>query len=167
MVLTELNRDDCLRLYELLGEGRQVHVECMDGYQALKAFLPPKERRGLVLVDSSFDRSREFDRLTQGLVEAYKRWATGIYAFWYPLMEPHAVRAFERGIVATGIRKILKIDLSVLPQKWTASLRGCGMLVVNPPYGFAQEARHTVEWLWQVLAQDEEGDHRVGWLSPE
>jgi 23S rRNA (adenine2030-N6)-methyltransferase len=94
----------------------------MDGYQALKAFLPPTERRGLVLVDSSFDRSREFDRLTQGLVEAYKRWATGIYAFWYPLMEPHAVRAFERGIVATGIRKILKIDLSVLPQKWTASL---------------------------------------------
>ena len=167
MVLTELNRDDCLRLHQLLGEDPQVHVECMDGYQAVKAFLPPTERRGLVLIDSSFDRAREFDRLTQALAEAHRRWATGIFALWYPLMEAHAVRAFERGVVATGIRKILKLEFSVLPQKWTASLRGCGMLVVNPPYGFEQEAALILDWLWRALAEDGQGGHYGGWLSPE
>jgi 23S rRNA (adenine2030-N6)-methyltransferase len=167
IVLTELNRDDCLRLHELLGEDKQVHVECMDGYQAVKAFLPPRERRGLVLVDSSFDRAREFDRLTRALVEAHTRWATGVFALWYPLMEPHAVHAFERSVAATGIRKILKMELSVLPQKWSASLRGCGMLVINPPYRFEPEAAQIVAWLWQTLADQGQGGHTVSWLSPE
>ena len=96
---------------------------------SVKAFLPPTERRGLVLIDSSFDRAREFDRLTLALAEAHRRWATGIFALWYPLMEAHAVRAFERGVVATGIRKILKLEFSVLPQKWSrvaARLRHAG-----------------------------------------
>lgn len=166
IVLTELNRDDCLQLRELLGSDPQVHVACMDGYQALKAFLPPKERRGLVLIDSSFDRAREFDRLTDALVEAHRRWATGVLALWYPLMEPHAVHAFERGVVATGIRKILKLELSVLPQEWSASLRGCGMLVINPPYGFHQEAAVILAWLWRALAEKGQGRHFVNWLSP-
>lgn len=167
IVLTELNRDDCLRLHELLGSAPQVHVECMDGYQALKAFLPPRERRGLVLIDSSFDRAREFDRLTDAMVEAHRRWATGVLALWYPLMEPHAVHAFERGVVATGIRKILKLELSVLPQEWSTSLRGCGMLVINPPYGFQQEAAAILAWLWRALADEGQGGHCVNWLSPE
>ena len=167
IVLTELNRDDCLRLHELLGSDPQVHVECMDGYRALKAFLPPKERRGLVLIDSSFDRAREFDRLTLALVEAHRRWATGVFALWYPLMEAHAVHAFVRGVVATGIRKILKLELAVLPQKWSASLRGCGMLVINPPFGFQQEAVPILAWLWRALAEEGQGGHVVTWLSPE
>jgi 23S rRNA (adenine2030-N6)-methyltransferase len=167
IVLTELNRDDCQRLHELLGSDPQVHVECTDGYQALKAFLPPKERRGLVLIDSSFDRAREYARLTDALVEAHRRWATGVLALWYPLMEPYAVHAFERGVVATGIRKILKLEFSVLPQKWRASLRGCGMLVINPPYGFQQEAAAILAWLWRALAQEGQGGHFVNWLSPE
>jgi len=167
IVLTELNKDDCLRLHELLGSDPRVHVECMDGYQALKAFLPPKERRGLVLIDSSFDRAKEFDRLTDAIVEAHRRWATGVLALWYPLMEPHAVHAFERGVVSTGIRKILKLELSVLPQIWSASLRGCGMLVINPPYRFQQEAAAILAWLWRALAQEGQGGHSVKWLSPE
>jgi 23S rRNA (adenine2030-N6)-methyltransferase len=167
IVLTELNRDDCRRLHELLGGNRQVHVEHMDGYQALKAFLPPRERRGLVLIDSSFDRAREFDRLADALAEAHRRWATGVLALWYPLMEPHAVHAFERGVLATGIRKILKLELSVLPQEWRASLRGCGMLVINPPYGFQQEAAAILAWLWRALAEAGQGGQVVTWLSPE
>ena len=167
IVLTELNKDDCLRLHELLGSDPQVHVECMDGYQALKAFLPPRERRGLVLIDSSFDRAREFDRLTAALVEAHRRWATGVLALWYPLMEPHAMQAFERGVAATGIRKILKLELSIMPQWWSTSLRGSGMLVINPPYGFQQEATAILGWLWGALAKEGQGEHVVNWLSPE
>jgi 23S rRNA (adenine2030-N6)-methyltransferase len=167
MELTELNRDDCAALARLFKDDSQVHVHCMDGYQALKAFLPPRERRGLVLIDSSFDRAHEFDRLVEALQLAYRRWATGVYAIWYPLMEANAVRRFERAVEHTGIRKILKLELGVLPESWNQGLRGCGMLVVNPPYGLYEEARPMLDWLWKLLAEAQTGAARVEWLVPE
>ena len=167
MELNELNRDDCATLARLFEGDPQVHVHCMDGYQALKAFLPPAERRGLVLIDSSFDRAREFERLVEGLQTAHRRWATGVLALWYPLMAPYAVHAFERGVVATGIRKILRLELSVLPAGWAGSLRGCGMLVVNPPFGFETEAQPMLDWLWRALAEVGTGGRSVQWLVPE
>jgi len=167
MALVELNRKDCENLAGLFGGDPQVKVHLMDGYQSLKAFLPPKERRGLVFIDSSFDRAREFDRLTDALVEAHRRFATGVYALWYPLMEPLAMRAFERGVVASGIRKILQLEISVLPDNWSRGMRGCGMLVVNPPFGFEQEARSMLKWLQPVLSREEGGSQRVVWLTGE
>lgn len=167
MLLTELNEKDCFELEALFTGDRQVKVRRLDGYQGLKAFLPPQERRGLVLVDSSFDRAREFDRLTEALALAHQRWATGLFAFWYPLMEPPAMRKFEQDIIATGIRKILKLELSVLPENWSGSLRGCGMLVVNPPWGFGEEAAPMLDWLWRTLSQQGQGSHGVSWLAPE
>jgi 23S rRNA (adenine2030-N6)-methyltransferase len=167
MELIELNREDCAMLERLFEGDAQVHVHCMDGYQALKAFLPPRERRGLVLVDSSFDRSREFDRLVEALQAAHKRWATGIFALWYPLMEVNAVRRFERQIEHSGIRKILKCELSVLPESWNEGLRGSAMLVVNPPFGLDEEARPLLQWLWGALSQAQTGGWRVEWLVPE
>jgi 23S rRNA (adenine2030-N6)-methyltransferase len=165
MVLSELNKTDVAELGALFARDRQVTVHLMDGYQALKAHLPPQERRGLVLVDSSFDRAGEFRRVADGLALAHQRWASGIYAIWYPLMEPAAMRGFERDVVATGIRKILQAELSVRPDTFTGALRGCGMLVVNPPYRFDAEAEAIVAWLASVLAAD--GGCRVRWLVPE
>ncbi len=167
MVLIELNRKDCEVLGALFGGDRQTTVRLMDGYQSLKAFLPPKERRGLIFIDSSFDRAREFDRLTQGLVEAYRRFANGVFALWYPLMEPLAMRAFQRGIVASGIRKILQVEMSVLPESWSGAMRGCGMLVVNPPFGFEAQARGMLKWLQPALSCEEGGSQRVVWLAGE
>lgn len=167
MVLSELNKDDFAALEELFGGDRQVVVNHIDGYQALKAHLPPKERRGLVLVDSSFDRPGEFARLTAGLAQGYERFATGVYVLWYPLMEPAALHAFERGVLATGIRKILQLELSILPEGWTVSLRGCGLLVVNPPFGFDIEAKPMLDWLRPVLSEAGEGGVRMRWLVPE
>jgi 23S rRNA (adenine2030-N6)-methyltransferase len=167
MVLVELNREDCARLGHLFAQERRVKVVNDDGYHALKAFLPPHERRGLTLIDSSFDRAGEFERLTRAAVLAHERFATGVYAFWYPLMEPPAMHAFERAVVATGIRKILQIEVSVFAQSWRASLRGCGMLVINPPFGFEQQSRAVLDWLWPVLSEEKEGGVRVRWLVPE
>jgi len=167
MVLNELNPADFEELKARFAGERGVAVHQMDGYQALRAFLPPPERRGLVLVDSSFDRSGEFARLTEALAGAHRRWATGVFALWYPLMDPGAMRGFERGILATGIRRILRFDLSVLPERWSQSLRGSGMLVVNPPYGLEDEAGPMLDWLWRVLAPSGQGECGMGWLVPE
>lgn len=175
LLLSELNPDDCKVLAKRFERDRRAVVHCLDGYQTLKAHLPPTERRGLILIDSSFDRGGEFARLTRGVVEGYGRFATGVYVLWYPLMEPAAMHGFERGLAATGIRKMLQLELSVMPDSWSVSLRGCGLIVVNPPYGFEQEARPMLDWLEPILSQAEEGTARrraggsvrVRWLVPE
>lgn len=166
-VLSELNKDDCAQLAELFARDRQVHVQLMDGYQALKAFLPPPERRALVLIDSSFDRAGEYARITDALVQAHKRFATGVFAIWYPLMEPSAVRAFERGVAESGIRKILKLELSVYPESWQGGMRGSAMLIVNPPYELDTTLAPALSWLHGMLSADGAGGHRVEWMVGE
>jgi 23S rRNA (adenine2030-N6)-methyltransferase len=167
MILSELNAKDCEALATLFGRDRQADVHLMDGYEALKAFLPPRERRGLVLIDSSFDRAQEFTRLARGFAAAHAKFATGIYALWYPLMDPASMQAFERRIAATGIRKILQVELSIAGAGWAGGMRGCGLLVVNPPFGFQEIARAIAEWLWPVLSREGGGGQRVRWLVPE
>jgi 23S rRNA (adenine2030-N6)-methyltransferase len=166
IVLTELNKIDFEELRAVFAGDRQVACHLMDGYQGLKAFLPPKERRGLVLLDSSFDRSREFARIVRALQEAHARWATGIYAIWYPLMSPGAMLGFAREVSATGIRKILRLELRIAADGGE-TIPGCGMLVVNPPYRFDSAAKPLLDWLWKVLAADGAGGVKVDWLARE
>ena len=167
MALTELNQKDCAALAALFAGQRGTLVRNDDGYQALKAYLPPPERRALVLVDSSFDRAQEFKRLTQAFAGAHRKFATGVYALWYPLMEPVAMSAFERSVIATGIRRILKLEFAVRDLGLSGSLRGCGMLVANPPYGFEPAARAVLKWLWPLLAREGEGGQTAKWLVAE
>jgi 23S rRNA (adenine2030-N6)-methyltransferase len=167
LALTELNKKDCATLAGVFAKERQVEVRLMDGYQALKAFLPPRERRGLVFIDSSFDRAQEFKRLAEGFLEGHHKFATGIYALWYPLMDAEAMQGFERRMIATGVRKILQLELAVRNAGVAGSVRGCGMLVVNPPFGFEPAARAITAWLWPLLAENGEGGERVRWVVRE
>lgn len=163
MALAELNKTDCAVLHELFARDRRVQVQLMDGYQSLKAHLPPKERRGVVLIDSSFDRSREFSRIAKALHEAHTRWATGTYAIWYPMMGAGVIRGFEREIEATGIRKVLQFELSILPED-AATMPGSGMIIVNPPWKFDTEMRTLLRWLWSALTVKSAGGVKVNWL---
>jgi 23S rRNA (adenine2030-N6)-methyltransferase len=166
-VLSELNQTDCEALKTLFARDRQVAAHHMDGYQALKAFLPPAERRGLVLLDSSFDRAREFVRIVEALIAAHQRWPTGIYAIWYPLMDAAGMKAFARDVISTGLRKILRVEIAILPPEWTQTTRGCGLLIVNPPWHFEDEAKPLVDWLWGALSVSGGGAASVQWLVPE
>jgi 23S rRNA (adenine2030-N6)-methyltransferase len=166
IVASELNKTDCAELHSLFARDRRVTVKLMDGYQSLKAHLPPKERRGLVLIDSSFDRSREFARIAGALHDAYKRWETGIYAIWYPLMGEGVTRGFEREILATGIRKVLQFELKILPDD-ASTIPGCGMIIVNPPWKFDTEMRTLLRWLWSALTPNGAGGVKVEWLARE
>ena len=167
MLLTELNKTDCAELDALAGHQRHVTVSLMDGYEALKVFLPPQERRGLVLLDSSFDRSGEFHRITRALKAAYLRWPTGLYAVWYPLMEPAAMRSFARDVARSGIRKVLRLELLVRDPVPGPTMPGCGMLVINPPWKFDAEARPLLGWLQRALSAEGGGRATVEWLAAE
>jgi len=165
LVLCELNERDKDALRRNFARERRAGVHLLDGFQAVKAFLPPRERRGLTLMDPSFDRKGEYARVVEALGEAHRRFATGVCAFWYPLMEPAALRAFERALRDTGVRPILQLELWVHPADWSVDLRGCGLLVVNPPFGFESEAREILPWLVDVLAKPGSGGQRVRALS--
>ena len=167
IVLSELNKTDFAALKTLFERERRIAAHLLDGYQALKAFLPPKERRGLVLIDSSFDRAGEFARITEALSEAHARWETGMVAIWYPLMEAAAMRNFEHDIGKLGIRKILKLELKIRERDLNATIPGCGMLIVNPPWHFEDEARPLLRWLWSALSDKGAGGASVNWLVPE
>lgn len=167
MVLTELNETDHTELKRVYSGDKQVAVHHLDGYQGLKAFLPPRERRGLVLIDSSFDRSREFHRIVTELTAAHERWATGMYAIWYPLMDPGAMIAFTRNVAASGIREILRIEITVRPPGEEGLVPGCGMLIVHPPWRFDIEIREVARWLAQALSADGKGRALTEWLVRE
>ena len=167
MVLVELNKTDCDELKAVMAGERHVSVQCMDAYQSLKAYLPPAERRGLVLIDSSFDRAREFDRLVKALKEAHVRWATGVYAIWYPIMEPGPMRDFAADVQRSGIRKVLRAEILVRERDESGIVPGCGMLVVNPPWRFDDEAKRVVAYLAKKLVVSGQGAGKVDWLVPE
>ena len=167
MALAELNKVDHEELQSVLARQKRVAVELMDAYEALKAYVPPPERRGLVLIDSSFDRAREFDRIVKAVKEAHARWATGVYAVWYPLMEPVAISDFLGSLQRSGIRKILRLEIEVRERDETGIIPGCGMLVINPPWHFDADAKAIVQWLAKKLVVSGAPRARVEWLVPE
>jgi 23S rRNA (adenine2030-N6)-methyltransferase len=166
LVLCELNKDDCAALKGVFAGVRHTAVHNQDGFAAIKAFLPPRERRGLTFIDASFDQADEFGRITRAIKEAHTRFATGMIAAWYPLMAPAAMQAFVRSLQASKLPKMLQLELSVYPEDYMDHIRGSGMIVVNPPFGLDQEAPPLLEWLWRALSPEKQGGTRCEWLVP-
>lgn len=158
---------DCARLRAEFGGDAQVSVRCGDGYAALASWLPPRERRGLVLIDPPYERPEEWERVYDALLLGAKRWAPGVYAVWYPIKTGAPVERFLRRMTSSGIRKILLAEIMVAPLDSPFRLNGCAMLVVNPPWRADAELRALVERLENPLKQGTAGHARVRWLVPE
>ncbi len=167
LVLCELNRDDCAALKSAMGGFRHTAVHNQDGFASVRAFLPPKERRGLTFIDSAFDQADEFARVVRTAKEAHARFAGGMIAVWYPLMAPSAMEAFARSVQASGLPETLQLELAVHPEHFSEHIRGSGMIVVNPPFGLEREAPPLLDWLWRALSPEGEGGARCEWLLRE
>lgn len=152
----ELHPEDAGSLKALFAGDYQVRVIELDGWLALGAHLPPKERRGLVLVDPPFEENGEFERMLDGLKKAYRRWPGGIYALWYPVKDRAAVERFRRGLADSGIAKILDASLSVRAQSAEPRLDGCGMTIVNPPFVLMEELSEILPFLALGLGEDKD-----------
>jgi 23S rRNA (adenine2030-N6)-methyltransferase len=165
--VVELHPADADTLDREFAGDRQVTVQRMDGYQALWAFLPPPERRGLVIVDPPFEQSDEFDRLVQGLQQAHRRWATGIYALWYPIKARRPVDIFLDDVTRSGIRRVLTAELMIRPGNDSEALNGCGLVIVNPPWQVPEQIQGLLAFLTPLLAQQGSGRWRTEWLAGE
>lgn len=163
----ELHPEDVIRLKALFADDFQVRVTELDGWLALGAHLPPKEKRGLVLVDPPFEQAGEFDRLVERLSTAWKRWPGGIYALWYPIKDRPAVAAFHKALASAGIPKILNIRFEVRRALGEPRLDGSGMIVVNPPFTLEAELRTVFPQLHSLLAEEEGDLWSLDWLARE
>ena len=166
LLLAELHPEDVETLRAEFARDPQVHVRAMDGYTALKALLPPEERRGVVLIDPPFEVKDEFAQLQRGLSEAWRRWPTGVYAIWYPIKEFAPVRAFHAWLRDHAPAETLATELLIHPAVREDRLNGCGLVIVNPPWKLDQQLANVLPFLHSTLKQTG-GGHELTWLVRE
>jgi 23S rRNA (adenine2030-N6)-methyltransferase len=146
---------------------RRVKALAIDGWTALNAWLPPKERRGLVLIDPPFEAANDLARLAQGLETAHRKWAGGIYLLWYPIAPRQPPEMLLRRLRRSGIAKILRAEITVGPPRAAGGLGACGLIIVNPPWTLQQELDVMLPELVSVLSEGRSGSARVDWLVGE
>jgi 23S rRNA (adenine2030-N6)-methyltransferase len=147
----------------LRGDAR-AKVLAIDGWTALGAYVPPKERRGLVLIDPPFEDAADFMRMSGALAAAHRKWPTGIYMLWYPIKERNAPDALARRLRRLGMAKVLRCELTLGPPRAEAGLVGSGLIVVNPPFTLEPDLRTLVPALGRMLSP--RAACRVDWLGP-
>lgn len=163
----EMHPQDAAALSKRFAGDIQTRVIELDGWLALGAHLPPKEKRGMVLVDPPFEVAGEFDRLVEGLQKAHRRWPGGIYALWYPIKDRRAVNAFRAALAEAGIPKVIDIRFEIRPPSSEPSLDGSGMVVVNPPFPLKEELGVILPALSRVLSEPAGGSWRVVEIAGE
>jgi 23S rRNA (adenine2030-N6)-methyltransferase len=167
LVACELEPQAAAALARNLAGDARIKTLRLDGWTAVAAFVPPKERRGLVLVDPPFEEEREFARLARALSAAHRKWATGIYMLWYPIKgraEPDALAKALRRLAAP---KILRAELTVAPLADPTRLNGSGLILVNPPWTLEKELAILLPALAALLGRAGKGGYRLDWLAGE
>jgi 23S rRNA (adenine2030-N6)-methyltransferase len=159
---------------QLIGELRrddQARVVDLDGWTALPAFVPPNERRGLILIDPPFEAKDEFERLAAGFTATFAKWPTGTYVLWYPAKSRRATDELARRVLATAASvkppgNTLRLEFSVAPQTTGAALASTGLLIVNPPWTLQGELKIILPELEKPLGQGGAGRFRLEMPKP-
>lgn len=157
LVLCELHEEDHATLRTLFRGDPQTAVHKRDAWEALAALTPFAEKRGLVLVDPPFEVEGEFGRMAEGLVTLAHRFRAGVQAHWYPIKHRAPVRAFHAALAGSGVRDILACELWLREPTDPQRLNGCGVVVVNPPWRFEEEAQAILAALLERLGEGEPG----------
>jgi 23S rRNA (adenine2030-N6)-methyltransferase len=152
--------------HQLRGDARSKAL-AIDGWTALSAYVPPKERRGLVLIDPPFEQPDELARLATGLEAAHRKWPTGGYLLWYPIKDAAEVMSFIRKLSRLGIDKMLRIELIVATASEDLGLRGSGLIAVNPPWTLHDELKVLLPSLAVALSRGGKAVTTLKWLAVE
>jgi 23S rRNA (adenine2030-N6)-methyltransferase len=164
LVACELHPADVETLRIAMRHDPRVAVHQRDGYEAIGAFVPPPERRGLVFVDPPFEKRDEADRLGRTLAKAVRKWPTGTYMAWYPLKDPDVPGRILAPLEAAGAAETLQVELALRPLDGT--LVGGGLVIVNPPYTLPAFLDALGPQLLAALGGAERGAYRRAWITP-
>ncbi|WP_115718732.1 23S rRNA (adenine(2030)-N(6))-methyltransferase RlmJ [Gallaecimonas mangrovi] len=166
LFLTELHPADVALLEQTFTKDRQVRIEKADAYQTLIAKLPPKEKRGVVVMDPPYELKDDYQAVVSAISDAYRRFANGTYVLWYPVVDRAQVESMLAAFKATGIKKQLRIEQSLRPDTDQHGMTGAGLLVINPPWTLKAAMDETLPWLDKVLAAGA-GQYQCQWLVGE
>jgi len=167
LIACELEPQAATALENQLRGDKRAKAVAIDGWTALGAFVPPKERRGLVLIDPPFEQPDEFARLAREFAAAHRKWPTGAYLLWYPIKDAAEVAAFTRGLTRLGIAKMLRVELIVATAADAAGLRGSGLIAINPPWKLYDELKILLPALAHALSRSATPKLTLEWLSGE
>jgi len=167
LILSETHPEDQTRLAAVFARDPAAKVLALDGWTALKAVLPPKERRGVVLIDPPFEEPGEFGRLVEALKECHRRFATGIVIEWYPVKDRRQTQAFRRDAAAAGIPKLLVAELAVRAPVADGALVGTGLLIANPPFTLEEKLARLLPYLAALFARGPGAATDLAWLAGE
>ncbi len=165
LVANELHPDDGAALAALFARDRQTKVLALDGWTAVKSLLPPKERRGVVLIDPAFEEPGELRRLAEALGEGARRFASGTFLLWYPIKDEKAVARLHRELAALGLDKLYSAEVRVGPVRETGPLAGAGLVVLNPPFTLPDALAILLPFLAQRLGRGPGAATIFGWLA--
>lgn len=160
IIACELQPQEYQALRTTFNGDKLVSAQHADGFLALKAFLPPKERRGLILIDPPYENPDEFTRIAHSLPIALKRFETGIYAIWFPIKERTLVDRFYRAIKQHVSHPAISIELTIYPDI-PNHLNGSGVVIINPPFQFENTMREVLPSLWKAMAVNHQGEHHI------
>lgn len=166
LMLCELHPEEYHRLRHTLGRDARTAIHRRDGFEALNALLPPAERRGLVLIDPSYEVKTDYLRVVDAVAKACQRWPQGCYLLWYPLLGAGRHENLVAALQHSGLRKILQCELQVSTADRTPGLYGSGLLLINPPWLLDEMLAALSRSLAELLVQDA-ALARTRWLVPE
>lgn len=167
IVFVEQQPTEARALEKVLPRRRGVSVICGDGYASLKTYLPPKENRGLVLIDPPYESEDEFAAVERALRFGLERWPNGVFAVWYPLKAGPEVRRFHTSLQQSDLRKLLLLEMSLRPADSPLGLNGSGLVIANPPWQLDVAMREALDELLRWLSPDRTGNVRIEWLAGE
>jgi 23S rRNA (adenine2030-N6)-methyltransferase len=167
LVACELEPKSAASLRRNLRGDVRIKTLAIDGWTALNAYVPPKERRGVVLVDPPFEVDDEFRRLADAVSAAYRKWATGIYTLWYPIKGRSEPDALAKRLRRLGVPKVLRAELLVSALSDQTRLNGAGMIIVNPPWTLENELSSLLPALASILGREGKGRFRLDQLGRE
>lgn len=167
LVLCELHPTELDQLQAFAQADRRIKVVCGDGFKECLGFLPPPERRGLILIDPSYEVKTDYRRVIDTLTRGYRRFETGIFAVWYPVIERRHIDRMEQAIKRSGIRRIQLFELGVEPDARGHGMTASGMIVVNPPWTLYSDMEAALPYLADVLGRDGGGYCRMFELAGE
>jgi 23S rRNA (adenine2030-N6)-methyltransferase len=168
-ILCELQEDEAAALKALFRGDARFAVHERDGYEALTALAPPKQKRGIVLIDPPFEAQvGEFQQIQSTLAAVLPRWANATYAIWYPIKLRQHVTPFHRWLAErSGAKSVLVAELLLHPDNSALRLNGCGIAILNPPWKFDRELAELLPVLRELLAQGRYATHRLEWLKKD
>jgi len=168
MLLAELHPNEAPQLRAYFKADKRVAVHQRDGFEMLKALLPPKQTRGLVLIDPAYEDKQDYRRVLEALRLVRQRWAGGMAIVWYPILDAEATQRFRQSVQQTSLRDVLCCEIQVRPLQGPPGMKGSGLLIMNPPWGLDQQLQRLMPWLAQQLQIEHAAEPwRVQSLIPE